>query len=91
MNETAPITRYTNTTEQLNQVQRSFTYQPPKDDQPARYVILREHAKAFAHLLLEFVPPSRERSVALTRLEESVMWANKAIAVNETPIQQPLG
>ena len=28
-----------------------------------------------------FLLPSREKSLALTKLEECVMWANKAIAV----------
>jgi len=30
-----------------------------------------------------FCPDSREKSVAITKLEESIMWANAAIARNE--------
>ena len=29
-----------------------------------------------------FVVPSREKSLAMTKLEECVMWANKAIAIH---------
>ena len=62
-----------------------FTYHPPSavNDQPARYERIRAEAKAFAHLLDELVPDSRELSLAITHLEEAVMWANAAIARNE--------
>lgn len=67
----------------LEQIERSFTYHPPKQDQPERYEWLRREAKDLALLIMDFCPASRERSVAITKLEEFVMWANKAIAVNE--------
>lgn len=66
------------------QIENAFTYHKPFGDQPARYETIRAEAKKFAHFLLANTPPSREQSVALTSLEESVMWANKAIACNET-------
>ena len=34
-------------------------------------------------MLVDECPDSRELSVALTKLEEAVMWANAAIARNE--------
>jgi len=40
-------------------------------------------AKIFAQELCRFCPDSRERSLALTKLEEAVSWANAAIARNE--------
>ena len=61
----------------------NFTYHPPKGDQQDRYVALRDCAKGFAAMILEKCPESRERSVALTELETSVMWANASIARNE--------
>ncbi len=64
-------------------LENNFTYHAPKGDQQARYVAIRDSAKAHAALLLEKCPESRERSVALTELETSVMWANAAIARNE--------
>ena len=65
------------------QLENSFTYHAPKGDQPARYVELRDKAKELSFLILEKTPPSREQSLAITKLEESIMWANKAIACNE--------
>jgi hypothetical protein len=61
----------------------NFTYHAPKDDQPERYENLRREAKALALRIMGSCPPSRERSLALTKLEESTMWANASIARNE--------
>jgi hypothetical protein len=71
--------------ERLDQerVMRDFSYHPPKEDQVPRYVAIRDEGKAFAKMILEFCPTSRERSLALTNLEQVVMWANAAIARNE--------
>jgi hypothetical protein len=63
---------------------KRFTYHPPHDDQVNRYQDIREHARAFAVLLDRHCPDSREKSLALTALEEAVMWANASIARNET-------
>ena len=60
-----------------------FTYHAPKEDQTARYIILRAHGKALATQVMFLCPDSRERSVALTKIQEAVMWANAAIAINE--------
>lgn len=64
-------------------IDRAYTYSPPKGDQPQRYVEIRATAKAFAELLVAKCPHSRELSVALTKLEEVVMWSNASIARNE--------
>jgi len=60
-----------------------FTYHKPKGDQPGRYDSLRNHARSFAHMIDESCPDSREKSLAITKLEECVMWANASIARNE--------
>ena len=64
-------------------IESDFTYHPPKADQPARYVELREVAKAFALKIVALTPVSREQSLALTSLEEVTFWANASIARNE--------
>lgn len=64
-------------------IENSFTYHAPKGTQPERYVALRDKAKELAHMINEHVLPSREQSLAITKLEEAVMWANKGIACNE--------
>lgn len=74
---------YTPTEAQLQQNAKAFTYHAPKADQPRRYTMIRDTAAALAGLLTCNCPPSRELSLALTKLEESVMWANASIARNE--------
>lgn len=71
-------------TEQLKaQIENNFTYHAPKANQPDRYENLREKGKNLALTIVDSCPHSRERSLALTKLEESIMWANAAIARNE--------
>ena len=57
-----------------------FTYHAPKDDQPLLYDAIRTKAKGLAIIISEICPDSREKSLAITKLEEAVMWANAAIA-----------
>ena len=73
---------YSNEASHADLVKR-FTYHPPKDAQPERYSALRDAALDLAADIDAQCPPSREKSLALTKLEESVMWANAAIARNE--------
>ena len=68
---------------EIKQNQKNFTYHSPKGNQPARYEELRSMAKELADMILVSCPPSRERSLALTKLEECSMWANASIARNE--------
>lgn len=62
------------------EIERNFTYHPPREGQPAIYEALRAKAKELALLIDEHCPASRERSVAMTQLETAVFWANAAIA-----------
>jgi len=64
-------------------IDKRFTYHSPKGSQPERYVALRNKARELAMDILAKTPTSREQSLALTALEEAVMWANAAIARNE--------
>lgn len=60
-------------------IENNFQYHPPKDGQQEKYNDLRFQAKEFALLMLDLCPHSRERSLAFTKLEESIMWANASI------------
>lgn len=60
-----------------------FTYHAPKAGQPVRYQKIRDAAGALADMFVVECRDSRERSLALTALEEAVFWANAAIARNE--------
>ncbi len=65
------------------QIDNNFRYHPPKDDQQKRYTQIREQAKIVAEVINNNCPESREKSLAMTNLEQAVMWANAAIARNE--------
>jgi hypothetical protein len=60
-----------------------FTYHAPKGDQALRYEMIRDSARNFAEHIDGRCPDSREKSLAITHLEEAVMWANASIARNE--------
>ena len=66
-----------------DELTKRFTYHPPKEGQPARYERLRAEAHKLACNFDVECPESREKSLAITKLEEAVMWANAAIARNE--------
>ncbi len=67
----------------LERLENDFTYHPPKPGQPERYAEIRNTVKICAEAIVGMTPPSREQSLALTKLDEAVFWANAAIARNE--------
>lgn len=69
--------------EERKRLERDFTYHAPKGTQAARYEFLREEARRLAYVIMANCPTSRERSLALTKLEEAIFWANAGIARNE--------
>lgn len=71
--------------ESINQtLDRFFTYHPPKDaNQIARYTQIRDKAKRLAIVIAETVPDCEERSIAINKIREVVMWANAGIACNK--------
>lgn len=60
-----------------------FMYHTPTNDQAELYDKLRQKAKEFAELIDERCPNSREKSLAMTNLEQASMWANCSIVRNE--------
>ncbi len=65
------------------ELKKRFTYHAPKANQPERYEKIRMEALGLASRIETSCPESREKSLAFTKLEEAVMWANAAIARNE--------
>lgn len=65
-----------------NQIENNFMYHSPKDGQAEKYEEIRAKGKELAYLIDKICPNSREKSLAMTKLEESVMWANASIARN---------
>ena len=57
-----------------------FTYHPPKGEQVGMYEDIRDAAGLFSQFIISNTPESREQSLAITKIEEAVYWANAAIA-----------
>ena len=65
------------------EIENNFKYHEPKNDQPEKYIAIRSKCKELAYLIEEICPYCREQSLAKTKLEETMMWANAAIARND--------
>lgn len=62
-------------------IDHDLTNHAPKDPSVVeRFEAIRERAKALGHEIVDRCPPSREVSLALTNLEQTVMYAVAAIA-----------
>lgn len=68
--------------EESEDLNRRFTYYTPKEGQPETYKELRSIARELAATIYSTQEASRERSLAITKLEEAIMWANAGIARN---------
>jgi len=62
---------------------RSLTNQAPNSEQIELIEQIREKAKELGSTIVANSVHSRERSLAITHLEETVMWAVKGILLNE--------
>jgi predicted alpha/beta superfamily hydrolase len=63
-------------------LQKNFTYHEPSGAKVELHQQARGFGKEFATFLDTVMLPSREKSLALTKIEEAVMWANAGIARN---------
>lgn len=63
-----------------DELENRFKYHPPKEGQPALYEAIRDAAFQYAKLINVIVPDSREKSLALTKLDEVVFHSNSGIA-----------
>ncbi len=63
-----------------DELETRFTYHAPKEGQPELYECIRHVSRDLALCINDLCPDSREKSLAMTKLEEAVMWANAAIA-----------
>jgi ABC-type sugar transport system substrate-binding protein len=68
-----------------DRLERSLTLHPPVADWvPAVMEAIRADAKQLGHSIIDLCPAGREQSLALTHLEEVVMWAIKGIALDQS-------
>ena len=68
---------------QQSDIDNRFTYHAPTEGQPVLYRDVRAAARQLAEFYNEVCPEGREKSLAITHLEETVFWANAAIARKE--------
>lgn len=62
----------------------SLTNQAPIDPEVVKvFEAIREQAYEFAEAIFNFVPEGRNRSMAITHLEDAVMRAIKGVALNQ--------
>lgn len=68
---------------QWKRLQTNFEVPLVTTDQAKKFLAIRTKAKELAHEMMKLCPDARELSVALTAVEDSVMWAEEAIKRNE--------
>ena len=64
------------------EIENNFTYHKPMPKDLVKFETLRQTAKEYCELINTLCPDSREKSIAITKIEESNMWANASIARN---------
>ena len=70
----------------MSEVLDRFRFHPATPEAQVAYEHNRGAYQALAKLLLTY-PDCRERSLALTSLQESLMWANSMVAMS-TPVEE---
>lgn len=64
-------------------IKHNTSYHAPRDAHDvSQHENIRLAARSFMEAIAEFAPESREQSLAFTKAEEALMWANAAIARN---------
>jgi hypothetical protein len=63
-----------------SEIENNFTYHAPSPEDIANHEKIREAGKELALLVYESCPGTAERTLAIRKIEEAVMWANAAIA-----------
>jgi hypothetical protein len=65
------------------EIEKRFTHHAPDAEKQVTHERCRQSYRDLANAVAETLPDSREKSLAITALEESLMWANAAIARND--------
>jgi hypothetical protein len=61
-------------------LENRFTYHNPNEENKAKHAQVNETLLSVAEDFDELLPGGREKSLALTKLEEAKFWANASIA-----------
>jgi hypothetical protein len=67
----------------LNNVnENNFKFHPATGEKAERHQNVRNACQGLANVIASNCPQSRELSLAMTKIEEAMMWANAGIARN---------
>ena len=66
-----------------SEIDARFAQRRPSEEQERRHHGIRELAHTMACFINTACPESREKTLAMARLEEATFWANAAIARRE--------
>jgi len=61
-------------------IDNNFIYHASSPRQVKIYENLRNNGKELVEYINSICPDGREKSVAITKIEEAIMWANASIA-----------
>lgn len=65
------------------QLSTAATGKPPTEEQLDDLATLRDHAVAFLAAIFANVPDNRDRSIAITAVEDALMRANRGVFAGE--------
>lgn len=64
-------------------------HSPPDEERREKHEDIREHCLDLALWLNELVPEGREKSLAITNLEQVMFWSNAALARPGIELKSP--
>jgi hypothetical protein len=62
------------------EISHRFGYHKPDDLKVKKHENVRDECEATAQAFQQYLPDGREKTLALTKIEEAMFWANAAIA-----------
>lgn len=68
--------------QKFDDILNRFRYHPATETTGPRHDDVRSECQALAEFFYDHLPESREKSLALTKLQEAMMYANSAIAIH---------
>lgn len=64
-------------------IKKAYNYHKPSEDGLSKIKQIRRAGTMLDNMIQELAPHSRERSIAITELETAIMWAIKAVVIND--------